>query len=252
VTLRSGDAVASELVQAIHTGDIGSLQRLVGEHEGLASARIQHQKRGSRTPLHGATDWPGYFPNGPAVVQILIEAGADPNAPTIGGTYSETPLHWAASSDDVDVADALMDGGADVEALGASIAGGAPLDDAVGYGCWNVARRLVERGARVDKLWHASALGILSRVEELLNAIPSPSEADINDAFWHGVPRWPTSSGRIPSRQGSRCELDPRLLRDNPVGRGQRRSGYSEGSTGHLAMRTRCHIECEIDMTWVG
>jgi hypothetical protein len=31
-----------------------------------------------------ATDWPGYHPNGPATVRILIEAGADPNARTEG------------------------------------------------------------------------------------------------------------------------------------------------------------------------
>jgi len=56
----------------------------------------------------------------------------------------------AASSDDAEVAAALIDGGADIEAPGASIAGGTPLDDAVGYGCWHVARLLVERGAPVN------------------------------------------------------------------------------------------------------
>src|SRR5262249_51581489 len=57
-------------------------------------------------------------------------------------------------------------GGADIEASGASIAGGTPLDDAVGYRCWQVARLLVERGAQVNRLWHAAALGMMSRVEE--------------------------------------------------------------------------------------
>jgi hypothetical protein len=59
----------------------------------------------------------------------------------------ETPLHWAASSDDVDVAEALIDGGANIHATGGSIASGTPLDNAVGYGCWRVARLLVQRGA---------------------------------------------------------------------------------------------------------
>jgi hypothetical protein len=40
---------------------------------------------------------------------------------------------------------------------GASIAGGGPLDDAVGYGCWHIARLLVSRGA-YTRLWHAAAL----------------------------------------------------------------------------------------------
>ena len=46
----------------------------------------------------------------------------------------------------------------DIEMAGGSI--GTPLDNAVGYGCWNVARLLVQRGARVSKLWHAAALGL--------------------------------------------------------------------------------------------
>jgi ankyrin repeat protein len=93
-------------------------------------------------------------------------------------------LHWAASSDDVDVASALISRGANIEATGASIAGGTPLDDAVGYGCWHVARLLVERGARVERLWHAAALGMMPRVEELLAGDPPPIPRDINDAFW--------------------------------------------------------------------
>ena len=141
-------------------------------------------KGGSRTPLHIATDWPGFFPNGCAVVRTLIAAGADPNAPVEGARHSETPLHWAVSSDDVEVAAELIDGGANVEAMGASIGGGPPLDDAVGYGCWRVARLLIERGARVEKLWHAAAMGLTSRVEAFFGSPPGPSTQDVNDAFW--------------------------------------------------------------------
>jgi ankyrin repeat protein len=100
-------------------------------------------------------------------------------------------LHWAASSDDVDVAEALIDGDADVEAPGGSI-DDTPLDNAVGYGCWHVARLLVSRGARVDKLWHAAALGVMARVEDLLAASPAPTTDEINQAFWqacHGGQR---------------------------------------------------------------
>lgn len=44
--------------------------------------------------------------------------------------FGETPLHWADSSDDVEVLDALLDAGTDPEAPGAVIAGGPPLEDA--------------------------------------------------------------------------------------------------------------------------
>jgi len=47
---------------------------------------------------------------------VLIEHGADPNHRGGDRRAGETPLHWAASSDDSDVAAALLDGGADIEA----------------------------------------------------------------------------------------------------------------------------------------
>jgi uncharacterized protein len=184
----SSDPVAVELVQAIRTGDTGTLGRLLAGHPGLASETM-HDGRGWTTPLLVATDWPGYFPGGPAVVRMLLDAGADPNR-TTGGDDPETPLHWAASSDDADVAEVLISGGADIEMAGGSI--GTPLDNAVGYGCWHVARLLVASGARVDKLWHAAALGMLARIEELLAAAPPPETADVNEAFWqacHGGQR---------------------------------------------------------------
>jgi len=177
-------------VDAIHAGEVEWVRELVTENQGLASARIVDEKGGSGTPLHAATDWPGYFPNAPEIVSVLIDAGADPNLPVEGSWHAETPLHWAASSDDVDVARALIDGGANIEATGASLGGGTPLDDAVGYGCWQVARLLVERGAHVD-FGQAAALGIKTRVEELLATDP-PSPQEIADAFWgacHGGQR---------------------------------------------------------------
>ena len=136
--------------------------------------------------MHLVADWPGYFPDGPRLVHLLIDAGADPNARTTGGGAqpgpgSETPLHYAASSDDLEVAEALIDRGADVEVPGGSI--GPPLDNAVGYSCWNVARLLVARGARVEKAWHAAALGLRTRLEGILGESPSPFE--VSQAFWH-------------------------------------------------------------------
>ena len=184
MSLNDEPAAAAAVVAAIRGGDLVTLQRLIDEQPDLVTARVN-----GRTALHVVTDWPGYYPNGPAVVAMLVAAGADPNADT-GGEAPETPLHWAASSDDLDVADALIDAGADLETPGGSI--GTPLDNAIGYGCWHVARRLIERGARVDKLWHAAALGLLKRVQELLAATPAPGPHEINEAFWqacHGGQR---------------------------------------------------------------
>ena len=110
------------------------------------------------------TDWPGNVPEAAAKIRALVAAGADVNA-RFTGPHSETPLHWAASSDDIDALDALLDAGADIEADGAVIGGGTPIADAVAFGQWNAARRLLERGARTN-LWQAAALGLLDRVRD--------------------------------------------------------------------------------------
>lgn len=189
--LDHGDPVAVELTAAVHLGDLATLRRLLADSPALASARIvarEGRTGGWRTPLHLATDWPGFFPSAPAAVTLLIAAGADPDTDT-GGNPAETPLHWAASSDDVDVAAALLDGGAGVAIPRGSI--GTPLDNAIGYGCWRVARLLVARGAPVEKLWHAAALGLVERTRALLSA-DRPAEDGISQAFWqacHGGQR---------------------------------------------------------------
>jgi hypothetical protein len=181
LTLPHGDPVAVELTSTIHRGDLVALRRTLAARPELASVHMIGRKGGWRTPLHAATDWPGYFPAAPATVARLLEAGADPNDDT-GGDRPETPLHWAASTDDVDVAVVLVDNGADLETPGGSI--GTPLDNAIGYACWHVARLLVARGAAVDKLWHAAALGMLERIEQLLEQRPE-APADVSQAFWH-------------------------------------------------------------------
>ena len=176
------DSEFTDAIAAIHAGDVATLQRLLADNPGLATSRLGGTAKG-RTPLHVVADWPGYFPNGPQVVRMLIAAGADPNARDPDQPGSETPLHWAASSDDVDVARELIVGGADVEAPDGSI--GTPLDNAIGYACWHVARLLVQRGAKVDKLWHAAALGMLDRLEELLGGQSGTEREALSQAFWH-------------------------------------------------------------------
>jgi uncharacterized protein len=170
---------AVALVAAIHAGDIDTVGRLVAGSPDLARSPLGGPFA-TRTALHVVCDWPGYFPNSPQIARLLIAAGADPSYRD-PQPRSETPLHWAASSDDVDVAAVLIDGGADLEVPDGSI--GTPLDNAIGYGCWHVARLLVARGARVEKLWHASALGLLDHLEELLGTNPSIEE--VSQGFWH-------------------------------------------------------------------
>jgi ankyrin repeat protein len=184
--LRGDDQRVGAVIRAIKGGDLDSLQRLLAANPELSAARIGDD-RGSKALLHVVTDWPGFFPNGPAVVKILVSSGSDPDARTGGANHEEgeTPLQYAASNDDVEVAEALIVGGADIEANGGSIAGGTALENAIGYGCWRVAGRLLHHGAKVEKLWHAAAVGMTTFLEKSFQANPAPSSEEVNHAFWH-------------------------------------------------------------------
>ena len=153
----------------------------------LAAARIVDRQQVKRTLLHVLADWPGHYPNGAQTAAVLIRAGADVNAPVDPPTaegVAETPLHWAASSDDVVLLDALLDAGANIEAPGAIFTGGTAMSDAVVFAQWNAARRLLARGATTT-IWQAAALGLLERVQELCATEPRPSQRDVTNALWH-------------------------------------------------------------------
>lgn len=212
ITLPGDDPVAIRLVLAIRGGDTGAVGRLLADKPRLARARLA-ERGGTRTPLHVVTDWPGYFPGGPEIVRLLIGAGADPDAVTTPKP-AETPLHWAASSDDSDVAAALIDGGADIEKPDGSI--GTPLDNAIGYSCWHVARLLAVRGARVDKLWHAAALGMLTRMEELL-AQGHEAGDEISQAFWHACAAGQRRSAEYLRAQGADLAWVPGYAEGRPL-----------------------------------
>lgn len=158
--ISTDENIARAAVAAIRSGDVAALRALLTEHPALATARVGAD--GARTLLHVLTDWPGHFPHGQATVAALVEAGADVEARFVGA-HSETPLHWAASCDDVAVLDALLDAGADLEASGGVIGGGTPLADATAFAQWGAAFRLVERGATTT-LFTSAVLGLLDRV----------------------------------------------------------------------------------------
>jgi uncharacterized protein len=184
MTIDTEDPLAVTAVEAIHSGDLETLRRLLGEHPELATARLGDDDPDgmSRTLLHVATDWPGHFPNGAETVALLVEAGADVNA-RFHGPHAETPLHWAASSDDVEVLDTLLDAGADIEATGGVIADGTPLTDARAFGQWRAAHRLVERGAQTT-LQDVATLGLMDRLQEYFVSETTPAPDEIDRAFW--------------------------------------------------------------------
>ena len=169
-----------DLADALRDGDVGMCVAALERDPALATSYFGDEHE-ARTALHVLTDFPGHRPNAPLLIGLLAAAGADVDAPFVGN-HAETPLHWAASCDDVDAIEALLDAGADIEAAGGVLTGGPPLDDAVIFGQWAAARALVGRGAAV-RLFHAAALGLIAEVASELALEPSADE--ITSALWH-------------------------------------------------------------------
>jgi ankyrin repeat protein len=175
------DPRAVALVALLDTGDVAGLEALLAAHPDLVTERFGDEDE-SRTVLHLATDWPG---NRPAVghsIAVLVAAGAPVDGRFVGH-HRETPLHWAASADDIEAIDALLDAGADIEADGGVLTDGPPLDDAVVFAQWKAARRLVERGATMT-IWHAAALGELMTLDVLSHDADTDQD-DLDNACWH-------------------------------------------------------------------
>ena len=96
----------------IKSGDAAAWNSSLREHPDLATARLGDSRaRTVETLPHVVTDWPGHVPEAAAKSPRSLAAGADVNA-RFTGPHGETPLHWAASSDDIEALDALVDAGA--------------------------------------------------------------------------------------------------------------------------------------------
>jgi ankyrin repeat protein len=190
------------VVDAVRAGEVERVVALLAQDPALATARPD----GQRTLLHVFADWPGNRPRAVEMVAALVGAGADVNARFVG-RHRETPLHWAASNDDVPLVDALLDAGADIDADGAVIADGTPLSDAVAFGCRSAALRLVARGAAVRQA-EAAALGLLDR----LTAV-----ADVDLCFWYACHGGSLPAARLLFGRGATLDHLPDWERLTPL-----------------------------------
>src|SRR5215813_8130674 len=92
-----------------------------------------------------------------------------------------------------------------------------PLATAAGMSpaCWS-------RGTRVDKAWHAAALGMLSRLEELLGSDPPAQE--VSQAFWHACAGSQRRAAEYLLSRGADLGWEPDYAHGTPLDRSCRRS----------------------------
>lgn len=157
----------------------------------LVRALVRHGADPDATDRHGRSPPHAAITHGyPTVVELLLDEGADPNRADEKGV---TPLHRAAAGGETAIAELLIDRGAELDPTDAN--GARPVHWALFHLTRRgqrelyhrkrlLARRLIQRGARVDLL---TAIGfnleervrhILDEGGERLEAAPSLFECD--------------------------------------------------------------------------
>ena len=128
----------------------------------------------------------------PAVMRLLDAA---PDLAQIAGEHGKTGLHWAAETDQVQIARVLLDAGADLEAK--TSWGATPLDWAATMGSGQVAEMLLSRGATGLTLVVAAGLGMLAQVRATVE-----SGVDLASHRRRGAPsepddHWPADAAHL-------------------------------------------------------
>jgi uncharacterized protein len=135
-------------MKAIKAGDVERLRALVAEDPSLATSR---STRSHPTLLQCLVLDANRNPNGPAMAEVLIGAGAELNEPLVA----------TGSIDNRPVAELLLDRGAAIDGTG----GWTVLEEALYWNSQNVVALLLERGAKVQNLRTAAGLGRTDLIE---------------------------------------------------------------------------------------
>lgn len=167
--------MSNPLKKAIDAGDVERIKRLIESDPTLSTKPIlwgSWFKKCQTEPLHYLSDGPFHqlwtHRQQGTIARVLLEAGAPPDGLSSSG---ETPLHGAASLGEVQVAQALIDFGADLEkrARYPGIPDGTPLDFAVHFGMVEIIDLLVSRGAKILSARIAAGAGLLEPLQRLLS-----------------------------------------------------------------------------------
>lgn len=208
-------------VEAVVTGDLAALESLLRDNPELVrarSSRITHHDPPAHraTLLHyiAANGVEGYNQKTPKnaveIAKTLLKAGAevDALADMYGGHYTTMSMlvssgHPAKAGVQVALVETLLDFGAAIEASG-SPKWGSPLMTALAFGYAKAAEALVRRGARVDNIAAAAALGRITDAMRLLATADAESRhRALALAAQHGrveIVRLLLDAGEDPSR----------------------------------------------------
>ncbi len=81
-----------------------------------------------------------------------------------------------------------------------------------------MARLLSDHGAKVEKLWHAAALGMTARVEGFFAGPCVPSPKEVNDAFWQACHGGHRRTAEYLLARGADLNWVPAYARQTPLG----------------------------------
>ena len=176
------DAKFHPAMAAIRSGDLETFKALVNHDPTLATSQssVSHPTLLQCVALDGKDK-----PNNVEMARVLIEAGAELNEPFVA----------AASMNNRDVAELLLDSGAAIDGTG----GWSPLEEALYWNSQDVLALLLERGATVQNLRIAAGLGRTDLIGGYFNTDGSlKAEA--------GKINWPW--GDLESSLGQACRED--------------------------------------------
>ncbi len=207
---------------AVVNGDLATLESLVRKNPELVRARSRRVHRA--TLLHyvaanGVEDFRQKTPkNAVAIARFLLEAGSDvdASAETYDGGHWQTTMNLLVSSAHPAGAglmpalvDVLVDHGAAISGMGDDES---PMMTALDFGYGDAAETLARRGARVNNVVTAAALGRLDLVRRFVvdkNTV-APG-VPLVAPRWRNLPDDPTStsSWRSRGRASSRAPRSP-------------------------------------------
>ena len=147
------DARFHPAMRAIKAGDLERLKALLKDEPSLATDR---SSRSHPTLLQCLALDAVNVANKVEMAKVLIDAGADING----------ALGAAACIDNVEITELFLDRGATIEGTGSW----SPLEEALYWNNQGVISLLLKRGASVDNLRKASALGRIDLIESLFNS----------------------------------------------------------------------------------